>query len=249
MPVITAHLAFIFFDHELAIHSVGSHIYHEWFKNTIKRVIPNDFIFQDPLQFKWLKREEGKNIHSKLSNSRWNIFLITTVVPTILFPLYFFSQYRFWITVYEYQNIFLTILGTIFIATLFWFNVKNCLLIKKAIKWSETKHNIERDIVVIFDRKLSGENIYDLVNGGIPNHLAKIIFDSFPLLNENLNEYKVYGLSLVRDCRDEQRKSLVEYLKNDSENVKAVLENVDPAYLNEENIKNELLIAEKEEKN
>ena len=108
LPLVTAPLGFIFFDNEMAIHSIGSHL--NWrFKPKVVELVKSspllmnvidglrrddrDFIqaavreenllFGTSLDFFFLfNRSEG--IHKTLSSGKWILFLLPTIGPVVM---------------------------------------------------------------------------------------------------------------------------------------------------------------------
>lgn len=82
LPVATAPLAFMFFDNEMAIHSIGSHIYWHLRDKNLTELVGDEKILEPSLEFLLLHRSSRK-IHRTLSRTRWSLFLLPTLVPVI----------------------------------------------------------------------------------------------------------------------------------------------------------------------
>jgi len=80
LPLVTAPLGFMFFDHEMATHSIGSHIYWHLRHANLACLVKDDGIMGASLDFKYLHRSSAR-VHSALSYGRWMLFLIPTMLP------------------------------------------------------------------------------------------------------------------------------------------------------------------------
>jgi hypothetical protein len=86
LPLVTAPLGFIFFDNEMAVHSIGSHLYHEVRPKLAKRT-GDDEVLQPTLEFAHL-HPWSRGIHGWLSRCRWTLFLLPAAGPWIAMSLY-----------------------------------------------------------------------------------------------------------------------------------------------------------------
>lgn len=100
LPLITFPLAFIFFDAEIMIHAVGSHL-HENLRKYIGSVVEADKLEGARLAFKSTLDFEHLNSTTKatqhwLSIGRWFIFLIPTLMPVLSLILYSLEDWGWW---------------------------------------------------------------------------------------------------------------------------------------------------------
>jgi hypothetical protein len=235
LPIITAPLAFIFFDHEMAIHSVGSYIYWAWTKNTVDPLLRNKHTFKDSLSFAFLNTS-SKKIHGELSDRRWNLFLIPTWWTTIGVIIYAGVYYEWWVNVLKNQSLYKSVFGFLFCAVIWWANLQSSLLIRRAIKWTRVKHNTKRHAIIYFKPEISEEE------RGIETLIEQVLSaphsgDGSRLFSESvldvekfpkLGSQAVYVLTFQLDTSKEQRNEIIAKFKQ-TQMVKAVLENVIPA--------------------
>jgi hypothetical protein len=95
LPIICAQISFLFFDHELVIHSIGSYLYHHLRANIEDIVKSNGKILNNALEYKFLHKSSF-NLHKRLSQSRWFLFLIPTVIPVIGLAIFTFLNWKWW---------------------------------------------------------------------------------------------------------------------------------------------------------
>jgi hypothetical protein len=139
LPLLTAPLGYIFFDNEMAIHSIGAHLYWVWRPNIVA-LLNNENVFQNSLEFRHLNKS-SKTIHQCLSAARWVLFLLPTVVPVIGLSTYTVLNWGWWRT-YTYSvpvsgQWRAIIAGCVVI---FCLDVLACLLLILAIGWTFRKY-------------------------------------------------------------------------------------------------------------
>lgn len=159
LPVISAPFAFIFFDHEMAIHSVGSYIYWVWSKNTVHRLVQNEHIYGNSLEFPLLRNSSGA-IHKWLSICRWLLFIFPIILPVFGTPIYFFIHLKWWMNIFHYQSYEETLFGFIFCYIMWLFAVIAAIFVGLAIWWTFKKHEIVYDLLIIYKTGVTDEQIH-----------------------------------------------------------------------------------------
>lgn len=102
LPLITFPLAFIFFDAEIMIHAVGSHL-HENLRKNISNIVevdkPQDerLVFASTWDFEHLDTTTKARQHL-LSIGRWWIFLVPTFIPVLALVIYSIENWGWWST-------------------------------------------------------------------------------------------------------------------------------------------------------
>jgi hypothetical protein len=94
LPIISAPLGFIYFDHDLVIHSIGAHLHYIWRPN-VTALLNTEQIFKNPLEFAYLHKS-SLPLHKTLSKSRWFLFLVPTAVPILCIFIYTLLQGKWW---------------------------------------------------------------------------------------------------------------------------------------------------------
>jgi hypothetical protein len=161
LPLITAPLGFIFFDNEMAIHSIGSHL--NWrlkpkvielikSNHLLEKVIADlrnenqlDFkqaavteenlIFGTSLDFFYL-HEKSEAFHRMLSSGKWILFLLPTVGPVILLGLYTLNRKEWWWREFSGDGLLLVYLGII----IYVLDVLVCIILLAAVLWTFIKY-------------------------------------------------------------------------------------------------------------
>lgn len=139
LPIIASPLAFLFFDHEMAIHSIGNHLYFIWYDENMKKALGAMPIFENSLLFYKLHHSSRK-IHTTLSLSRYTLFLIPTILPVIYTGLYTGLNWGWW---QKYKGGLLGELSTSFVplAFILWvIGLLAAILISFAAVWGVIKH-------------------------------------------------------------------------------------------------------------
>lgn len=159
LPIATAPLAFMFFDNEMAIHSIGSHIYWHLRDKNLTKLVGDNNILESSLEFLLLHRSSRK-IHSTLSTSRWSLFLLPTLVPVLGMFIWTVSRWGWW---WKYLQKDLPINPWLIIAfgCFLWIIgfVALCLEVV-AISWTFVKHdrfsdNVRGGIRHLLNKKLT----------------------------------------------------------------------------------------------
>jgi hypothetical protein len=86
LPLVSAPLGFIFFDNEMVLHAIGSYIDRAWRPRTRELVADADILGNIWL-FVGLDASSPR-IHRRLSQGRWLLFLLPTVVPVLGLALF-----------------------------------------------------------------------------------------------------------------------------------------------------------------
>lgn len=164
LPLLTAPLGFMFFDNEMAIHSIGSHL--NWrFKPKVVELIRHNplvekfiddlkaenqplhkrvsvkeehLIFGDSLDFFYLY-EGSATFHKWLSRGRWILFLLPTVGPVILLGFYTVYRRRWWWLEFNGDEFLFVCLAVL----IYVIDILVCSLLLSAVWWTFIKYRFD----------------------------------------------------------------------------------------------------------
>jgi hypothetical protein len=81
LPLIAAPLGFLFFDNEMAVHAIGSYLAETWVPRT-RPMVQDAEILGNIWAFVGLPPHSSR-LHRRLSQGRWVLFALPTVMPVI----------------------------------------------------------------------------------------------------------------------------------------------------------------------
>jgi len=145
LPILAGPLAFIFFDNEMAVYSIGSRI-HADLRPRLATTVGDLEVFANALGFKNL-HPSSIAIHGRLSMARWVLFLLPTVLPTLGVCSFLLLN---WDRLLVFFGKFVTgqaVLMAAFLIVVFLLDIVMCILTVQAITWSfrtsAVLHNVE----------------------------------------------------------------------------------------------------------
>jgi hypothetical protein len=94
LPAVTIPLAFIFFDHEMVMDAIGSHL-HCSLRPSLHRLLNTHDVLHSVWEFKHLPASTQR-VHVRVMIGRWALFLSTTVLPILCLIAYTAFHWGWW---------------------------------------------------------------------------------------------------------------------------------------------------------
>lgn len=141
LPIATAPLAFMFFDNEMAIHSIGSHIYWHLRDKNLTELVGDKRILEPSLEFLLLHRSSRK-IHGALSRTRWSLFLLPTLLPVAGMFIWAIASRDWWLRYEWWSGYFPEHWLVILFGSVLWVIGLGALCLEAvAVIWTFIKHD------------------------------------------------------------------------------------------------------------